>query len=352
MSISLKANGIQFPDNSTQTTARYGSFRNRIINGDMSTAQRGISFVSPVTNTYIVDRWVWVNSTAAAVTITQQSEERAYLIGAPPYAPATPVITKSLKVQVTTADTSISTTDFAHIAQRIEGINIIDLLTNPSTLSFYIRASTTGTFCVSLRNDTGDYSYVIQCEYDVANAWQKYVFFLDALPSAGDWDVDTGIGLRLEVNLACGSTYFVGQSERWYPNKTGLSTSNQTNFLGTIGNTFELTGVQLEKNIVYIPQFESRSAVVELAMCQRYYLITGSSIRAYGTTNQYMIGTVFFPQTMRAIPTLTYSDFQNANVSTGIVDRITTKGAQHYIRIAATGNGYSVYGNIYATAEL
>jgi len=352
MSISLKASGIQFPDNSIQTTARYGSYRNRIINGNMATAQRGISFVSPATNTYTVDRWVWVNSTAAAVTITQQSEERNYFIGAPPYAPATPVITKSLKVQVTTADTSISTTDFAHIAQRIEGINIIDLLNNPSTLSFYIRSSTTGTFCVSLRNDTGDYSYVIECEYDIANAWQKYVFFLDALPSAGDWDVNNGIGLRLEINLACGSTYFVGQSGKWYPNKTGLTTSNQTNFLSTIGNTFELTGVQLEKNIVYIPEFESRFDRIELSLCQRYYLKTNTSVRGYGTTGTSPMGTVFFPQTMRAIPTLVHTTLSVANVSANVLDQITTEGARHYITVTASGNAYVVYGWISATAEL
>lgn len=352
MTTSLIATGIQFPDNSEQKTARYGSYRNRIINGDMTISQRGSSFVSPVSSAYTLDRWVWVNSTAAAVTITQNSEDRTYFIGEPPYAPATPEITKSLKVQVTTADSSIISTEYAHVAQRIEGINITDLLDSPSTLSFYIRSNTTGTFCVSLRNQAGDYSYVIECEYAVANEWQKYVFFLDALPSAGNWNTDTGIGLRLEVNLACGSNYVVSQSEQWYSSKVGLATSNQTNFLGVVGNTFELTGVQLEKNIVYSPQFNIRSEVVELSMCQRYYLITGSSIRAYGATNQYMIGNVFFPQIMRAIPTLTYSNFANANISTGIVDRITTKGAQHYIRIAATGTGYSVYGQIYATAEL
>lgn len=352
MSISLTATGIRFPDDSTQNTARYGSYRNRIINGNMATAQRGISFVNPVTNTYTLDRWVWVNSTTAAVTITQKSEERAYVIGSPPYEPATGAISKSLKIQVTTADTSIGTTDFAHIAQRIEGINIVDLLDSPSTLSFYIRANTTGTFCVSLRNDTGDYSYVIECDYDVANAWQKYVFFLDPLPSAGDWDVDTGVGLRLEVNLACGATYFVGQSGKWYPNKTGLSTSNQTNFLGTVGNTFELTGVQLEKNIVYIPEFESRPNRIELSLCQRYYLITGSSIRGYGTTGTSPMGTVFFPQSMRAIPTLTYSGFATFNLSAGVIDQITPEGARHYITVAASGDAYSQYGTIYAAAEL
>lgn len=349
----VTASGITFPDGTQQKTARYAAFKNRIINGNMSIAQRGTSFISPSTNTYTLDRWVWVNSTAAAVTISQNIEQRQFGIGVPAYAPATYEIPTSLKVEVTTADTSIITTDFTHIAQRIEGINIVDLLSSPSTLSFYVRASIVGTFCVSLRNDTGDYSYVIECEYSVANDWQYYVFFLDQLPSEGNWNVDTGIGLRVEITLACGSSYFVSQSQQWYLAQTGLATLNQTNFLGTVGNTFEITGVQLEKSLVYIPKFDLKPFSTELALCQRYFAQTGSSIRGYSTGGgQFFTGSISFPQTMRAIPTCAMTGEATANVSTYYIGYISLFGATLLSRSSAAGGTYTVYGEITAESEL
>lgn len=353
MAVSLTATGITFPDGTQQTSARYAAFTNRIINGSMTIAQRGTSFVSPATNTYLLDRWVWVNTTTGAVTFTQVTETESSALGAPPYDPATPEVLTSLKMTVTTADTSINTADFAHIAQRIEGTNIADLLTSPSTLSFYVRANVTGTFCVSLRNADGDYSYVIECDYDVANEWQRYVFFIDALPSGGNWAIDNSIGLRVEVTLACGTTYFVGQSQQWYPNKTGLATSSQTNFLGTVGNTFELTAVQLEKNTVYQPKFDLTPYATELALCQRYFATTGSSTRGYATAaNQFFTSSISFPQTMRAIPTCVMTGESSSNTNAVYIGYISLFGATLLSRSAAAGGTYTVYGVITAQSEL
>lgn len=358
MGISLTATGITFPDATTQTTAKYGSYRNRIINGNMSIAQRGTSFVSPATNTYTLDRWVYSNTTSGTVTITQNVEQPNLLISGAIYSPATPDIATSLKIEVTGADTAIATADYANIAQRIEGYNISDLINTTFTISFNVRTSIAGPFCVSLRNEAGDVSYILgytQPTQDGFNTkWGRYSFVVNGgLPSTSTWNTSTGVGLRVEFTLASGSTYYVGNPEQWYTSTTGLALSNQTNLFATVGNTFEVTGVQVEKNTVLAPQYDLRADSIELAMCQRYYCRTGASVRGYTTAaGQTMAGTVFFPQLMRAAPVCTKSVFSNLNIATYDVTDITTEGARYGISSAAAGNMYSVYGTIVANSEI
>ena len=161
------------------------------------------------------------------------------------------------------------------------------------------------------------------------------------------------MGLRVEFTLACGSTYYVGQPEQWYTSTAALALSNQSNLFATVGNKFEVTGVQVEKNVVLLPQYDLRADSIELALCQRYYCVTGASIRGYaGAANQSFASTVSFPQIMRAAPLLTKSIFQNSNVTLADLTDISTTNARYAITATATGTTYSVYGTITADSEL
>ena len=100
-----------------------------------------------------------------------------------------------------------------------------------------------------------------------------------------------------------GSDYFGTSADTWVTN-IDVSPSNQVNWLATVGNTFYITGVQIEEGDT-ATEFEHRSFAEELQLCQRYYQqITHDAdnvIRGgYGLTSEYW--QVQLPVQMRAAP--------------------------------------------------
>jgi hypothetical protein len=232
--------------------------KNKIINGKMEIAQRGTSFAAVVADvTYSLDRWQLGNISTAVYTLSQQSD-----------VPSSNEFQSSLRIAVTTADTSIAAGDQAFIQQRIEGFNARDLIGRTFTVSFWVRSSKTGTHCLALRNSAFNRSYVAEYTVNSANTWeQKSVTVSGGLITAGTWDWTNGIGVGVAWTLAAGAT-FQTTSGAWQPGDF-LATSAQVNCLDTIGNIFAITGVQLEVGSVATP-FEHRPFGVELALAQRY----------------------------------------------------------------------------------
>jgi hypothetical protein len=230
--------------------------RNRIINGDMRISQRGTSFPAAA-NAYNLDRWQWAKLGAMVCTVSQDSN-----------VPNT-TFQNSYKVDVTTVDTSISSTDYAVIIQRIEGYNVRDLIGTTFTLSFWVKSPKTGTHCVGFRNNLQDRSFVTTYSITTINTWEyKTITVTDGLITAGGWDWTNGTGLEIAFILASGSTYQT-TANSW---NTGnfLATSAQVNVMDNVANDFFLTGVQLEPGTVATP-FERRSIEQELQFCYRYF---------------------------------------------------------------------------------
>jgi hypothetical protein len=232
--------------------------RNKIINGKMEIAQRGTSFAAIASSAYSLDRWTPGYVTSAVTTISQQSD-----------VPSSNEFQSSLRIAVTTADTSIAAGDGYGIEQKIEGYNVRDLIGRTFTLSFWVRSSKTGIHCVSLRNSGNDRSYVAEYTINAANTWeQKSITVNGGLITAGTWNWTDGVGINLRFELACGSNFYT-TANAW---QTGLflGTSNQVNCLDSTSNIFAITGVQLEVGGVATP-FEHRPFGAELALAQRYY---------------------------------------------------------------------------------
>ena len=282
------------------------SFRNKIINGKMEIAQRGTSFPAIANGAYFNDRFFWGNSTAAIVTAGQ---------GVGPGAP----FFDSGFVQVTTADASISAGDLARIIHRIEGFNIRDLFGTTFTLSFRVASAKTGIHCVSFTNSAGDRSYVVEYTVNAANTWEtKSITVPGGLTTAGTWNTAAGNGLEVTWALAAGST-FQTTAGAW---QTGYfaATANQVNCLDTVGNTFAITGIQLEVGSVATP-FEHRPYGTELILCHRYFYKGGAAfnVNGYspsGSTAAYFTYTV--PVQMRVEPATIFTWTSGVNLaSTG-----------------------------------
>lgn len=265
---------------------------NKIINGKMDVAQRGTSFPAIASGSYSLDRWVFGNISAGVVTISQQAD-----------APASNEFQNSLRVAVTTADTSIAAGEFATISQMIEGFNVRDLIGRTFTISFWVRSSKTGTHCLRIGNFAADRSYVAEYAVSAANTWEyKTVTVSGGLITAGTWNWTNGLGLAVNWLLACGTT-FQTTAGAW---QTGnfLATSNQVNCLDTVGNIFAITGVDLKLGSV-ATAFEHRPVGLEEFLCNRYCLDTQSVPSGVATASGGLVG-YHFPVPMRASPSFSY----------------------------------------------
>jgi len=328
----VQVDGVQLP------TAGALSNRNKIINGDMRIDQRnaGASVTINDAGAYVVDRWSVQEVADGALSVQRDT-----------VAPAG--FTNSLKVTVTTADTSLAASQYANIRQPIEGFNAADLAFGTAsaatvTVSFWVRSSLTGTFGGALSNSAENRSYPFTYAIASANTWEQKTVAVVG-DTSGTWLTDNGIGLWVVFGLGVG-TDRSGTAGAWaaanYRSATGA-----TSVIGTLNATFYITGVQLEVGDKATP-FEHRSFGDELAKCQRYYQTTGNGANptnAFGgavfvtyPSNDYAYGSARFHSTMRANPTVVLYD------NSGTSGTVTQNGTANGIAASAshiTINGFS-----------
>jgi len=270
--------------------------RNLVINGAMQVAQRGTSAVTIADAAqYRVDRFNAYDNTSGAFTYEQSTTT-----------PSGEGFINSTKLTVTSADTSIAAGEYAYYAQYIEGTNFSQCDFGNSgaksvTLSFFVRSSATGTYCVTLANSASNRSFVSEYTISSANTWEKKTITV-AGDTTGTWLTTTGIGLKVFFCLAVGSTYQQSAGS-WGTTSFAFGSSNQTNWLGTNGNTLYITGVQLEIGDVATP-FEHEDIATTLRKCKRYYELLDTTIYPlnYSTVS---LANFFWTEQKRAQPTLT-----------------------------------------------
>jgi hypothetical protein len=295
-------NGVTFPDSSLQGAAASPYvLKNRIINGAMVIDQRnaGASVNNGTGTVYTLDRWASYGGTSNKFSIQQDAGGVTPPVGFNDYLG----ITSSSAYAVPAGESY-------QISQLIEGYNIADLAWGTAnaktvTLSFWVRSSLTGTFGGALQNVSFNYSYPFSYTISSANTWEFKTITI-AGPTAGTWNVTTGIGIVVNFGLGIGSTYS-GTAGAWAATNYGSATG-ATSVVGTNGATWYVTGVQLEQNTSATP-FERRLYNQELANCQRYYWkITGGGsffgvCPIAGISANQGVGQVQFPVTMRTTPT-------------------------------------------------
>ena len=326
-------------------------FRNRIINGDMRIDQRnaGASVTLSGSANYPVDRFVVFTSSGSSNTGARST--------------TVPTGFKnSLLVTVGTGAAPVAAS-YNQIGQIIEGFNVADLgygaagaLT--TTLSFWVRASITGTYCVALANSSAAgtrRSYIAEYSISSANTWE-YKTVTIAGDTSGTWTTDNGQGLQVWFDIGSGSNY-QSTANAW-GNGAFFRTSSQTNLIATNGATFYVTGVQLETGSVATP-FERRPYGTELMLCQRYYEKSYDQGTAPGTasvvggftylpantnsaSSMYVGVTVKFSVEKRAAPTIRFWDWAGtlsrvSDLTTGGLS-ITNGRNSIYVFDAGTSN--------------
>ena len=288
------------------------SFRNKIINGSMQIRQRGTSFTA---NGYTLDRWSWNASNDGASAITHTTT-------------APPGFGNSLKVDTTTADTSIAAGQFAQLNYKLEAQNLQDFAFGTSsaksiTLSFWVRSNKTGDYNFAIRQIDNS-SKQVSSVYTInsADTWEKKTFTY-AGDTSGVIDNNSGQGLQISWNLAIGSTYTGGTARStWttYAN-ADFGAGHSVNLMDNTANEWLLSGVQLEVGST-ATDFEHIPYADELARCQRYCWVStyiSGAFLGMGTSwnSDSVGGVIHLPVPMRADPSITFSsgnDFESTMV--------------------------------------
>ena len=280
------------------------------INGDMKISQRATSAAtSDGTEGYMtLDRWriLYSSSAGGAATMSQDTT-----------VPNTS-FSNSLKLDVTTADTSVDVGHAITLQYRFEAQDIANSgwdYTNSNSnmsVSFWARSVKAGTYCVFFFTQDGTSKGLVQ-EYTLAaNTW-KYVTLTFKGDSGISFDDDNGIGLIVGWTLVAGSNRYENVTAgTWITTATGnnqgrYATSNQVNFFDSTSNDFYLTGVQIE--VGSPTPFEHRKFSEELQDCQRYFYSSGHQnghvTARYGPSTYR--SRMYFEKRMRADPTITFS---------------------------------------------
>ena len=347
-----------------QTISSATGMRNRIINGDMKIDQRyagsAVTVSSSAAEWYVVDRTlIEIGGISGTFGVVQRVTD------------APTGFSNSLKYTANSSITYNGSIGWMGLNQRIEGQNLQDLAWGTAsatkvTLSFWVKASITGTYTACLMTYNGSQSRMSNIKYTVnaSNTWEyKSITFDGDTNAIGGIANDNGATGWIRVYWVLGgqSGSFTATSFNTWFNADGTKRagSDQVNMLGTNGSTFQITGVQLEKGSVATP-FEFRQYGTELTLCMRYYVdlsyaTQGSTIgMTCNVTNGLNYHFSFqFPTLMRATPSLTWTEWTSSNFpGTSAIFQSTGKGGTNVYKNAnGTGMGY-ILGGYTASAEL
>ncbi len=302
---------------------------NVIINGAMNVAQRATSSTNISSGGYYtVDRFKVSTNSAGRSTMTQESISD--LAG----------FANAIKLDCTTADTSLGSGEYLQLSQYIEGQNLQSFAKGTSdakqmTLSFYVKGNGNATYmCELYDGDNGRRSGI---QFSVTSSWSRVILTFDG-DTTGAFDDDNNLSLYVNLWLGAGSSYSGGSytANTWATNVNANRAVGASNFYSSTDNTFFITGMQLEVGS-QASDFQHEDIGTTRRKCMRYFhSINGAGHSdptdsaygryiSFGQDNNGLRWFHHFPEEMRSAPTMTANNISsstiqhfNYNTQTGI----------------------------------
>jgi len=303
--------------------------RNMIINGAMNVAQRSTSVTgigANATSYHTLDRWlIETANSAGRFTMTQTAD------GPSGFA-------NCLKMDCTTADTSIATTEYLLLEYKIEGQDLQRIKKGTAdaeqvTISFYVKANAAFNFALEFYDN--DNNRTCSKLFSTTTSWNRIELTYPA-DTTGAFDDDNAASVRLFFWLHAGSDYTSGTL-----NSSSFNSQNNANravgissFYSSTDNNFFITGVQMEVGSSATP-FEHKTFGQDLAESRRYYTTHEFSgqefVNIEANTATHKFCGFPLPGNMRTTPTVTLpSGMTGGAVSglTGTVSAVTVTSTQ------------------------
>ena len=273
--------------------------KNFVINGNMNSYQRGSVSKSANSYGYTLDQWELSNYIDDTITVTQDSDT-----------PTGQGFANSMKITGSSGDNSLDASDYLTMVHKFEGQNIQSLKKGtssavPMTFSFWIKATTTGTYIVEFADN--DNTRKVSKSYTVSstNTWEYKTITVEADTTGAFADINN-TSLWIQMWFAAGSNFTGGSLNSSWTASTATNTRvvGQVNGMSSGSHNIYLTGVQLEIG-EKATEFEHEPYEATLKKCQRYFVeMTGGSTTDYANSGSTQSCSWFFPVTMRTAPTV------------------------------------------------
>tara|TARA_R100001079_G_scaffold87352_1_gene50146 strand:+ start:15 stop:1103 length:1089 start_codon:yes stop_codon:yes gene_type:complete len=310
----------------TSVTDKIGERKNLIINGAMQVAQRGT--ITGITASQYAgpDRFRFGISGHGTFTVSQDSS-----------APTGSGFAKSLKLDCTTADTSVASSTAVYFQHKLEGKDCQRIKKGTSSaeqlaVQFHVKSNKTGTYAFQLSDNDNSRTFTTTYSISSADTWEKKTIIIPA-DTTGALDDDHIVSLTFNFWLVAGTDFTSGAaSTTWYSHvNANAAKGHDVNIADSTSNEWYMTGFQVETGSVHT-EFEHRSFQEELKFCERYHRRIGSFNGVAASTTQVQAGIVISPE-MRATPTISlvpsdkarvtdcsHADYQNTGPTVGILN--------------------------------
>ena len=305
------------------TNSQIGGRRNIVINGGMNVAQRSASVtgIGASSGYFTCDRWkITTANSAGRLTMTQTADG------------PNGISANCLKLDCTTADTSIAAGELLVLQNHIEGQDLQGIgkgVTGAKevTLSFYVKANAAFDFVAEIKDV--DNNRTNGRVFATTTDWVRHeiTFQADVDDGSSPFDDDNALSLLVNFWLHAGTTYTGGTlASNWENGTEANRAAGIDSFYSSTDNNFFLTGVQLEVGSQATP-FENRSFGEELALCQRYFQQWTQEASGFSTNNYAAVCDVVMhgdtyafmqyvhPVQLRATAALTFNGNYVANLS-------------------------------------
>jgi len=317
--VTLTANGVEQLRATTLGVTLPGgylsaqpSFRNKIINGAFDFWQRGTSQTS---NGYGSDDR-WENSNVGS---SKTASRQSFTLGQTDVPGDPTYFSRTVVASVAGAS------NYVFKRQAIE--NVRTFAGRSIRVSFYAKADASRPIAIELAQSFGTggspsaaVTGIGAQKFTLTTSWVRYEATISVPSLSGKTlgsNNDDYLGLYI-----------------WFD--AGSSFNARTASLGQQSGTFDIAMVQVEEGTAATP-FERRPFAVELAQCQRYFVSIASLIVSgyAGGADEALYGDFIHPVSMRATPTVTYTNVNSGNAKT---NPATNYGDNVHTRVAFTTN--------------
>ena len=241
--------------------------KNLFYNSDFAVAQRGTSFTGMGTTTqYTLDGWKYLSG---------GSEEGRFTLSQSTTVPAGTGHKQSVKIDVTTVDSSVASTHSYYCEALIEAQNCSHLDYGAATakslcISFWTRSSTTGDYQFMLEAPDGSRAYSTTYNIASADTWEKKKIVI-AGDSSGTINNDNGIGLICRFTLTAGSAFQGGTQNAWASTANNMYAAGSTlNLFSSTDNDWYIAGLLVEEGDE-VTDYPFEDYNTTLIRCGRYF---------------------------------------------------------------------------------
>lgn len=190
-------------------------------------------------------------------------------------------LTKAARLQVNTAETTVLANEGLQTFYSVHGPDLALFYKYPFTFSLYVKSNAPGSYPITFASQNGLTAYSSRLTIDAADTWERKQFFIPEIPSSGYGAFNFGVsyvGLSVAIHWDANLSAVANLNEWTTDGSVNIGTSN---FSSSIGNYFEITGMQLVAGHRVLPWVNRYADEAEELTAMRRYFEKSLAVNRY-----------------------------------------------------------------------